>query len=123
MSAGNYQVAETDTPPPHQPSPDGASSATPPQRGSDWTVERARAYLARMDPKIADLFPDRLVNSEIGEIPEGMGGWLSFRYRKFSTKEHQPGKLGTWDTLNRSRPYAPVFNRPYRMAKLRKGYQ
>ncbi len=67
----NYQVAETDAPPPHQPSPDGSSSATPPQGGSDWTVERARAYLDRMDPKIADLFPDRLVVSDIGEIPEG----------------------------------------------------
>ena len=49
----NYQVAETDTPPPHQPTPDGSSSATPPQGGSDWTVERARAYLARIDPKIS----------------------------------------------------------------------
>ncbi len=67
----NYQVAETDAPPPHQPSPHGSPSATPPQGGSDWTVERARAYLDRMDPKIADLFPDRLVDSELGEIPEG----------------------------------------------------
>ena len=77
MSAGN-QVAETNAPPPHQPSPHGSPSATPPQGGSDWTVERARAYLDRMDPKIADLFPDRLVNSEIGEIPEGWAvGYLS----------------------------------------------
>ena len=37
----------------------------------EWTVERARAYLAGMDPQIADLFPDRLVDSELGEIPEG----------------------------------------------------
>ena len=67
----NYQVAETDAPPPYQPSPDGASSTTPPQGGSNWTVERARAYLDRMDPIIADLFPDRLVVSDIGEIPAG----------------------------------------------------
>ncbi len=50
----------------------------PPLRGSDWTVERARAYLDRMDPKIADLFPDKLVDSEIGEVPEGWEtGYLS----------------------------------------------
>ena len=28
-------------------------------------------YLDAMDPQIADLFPDRLVDSELGEIPEG----------------------------------------------------
>ena len=38
---------------------------------SDWTVERARAYLDSMDKDIVDLFPDRLVESELGEIPEG----------------------------------------------------
>ena len=38
---------------------------------TEWTVERARAYLAAMDPQIVDLFPDRLVDSELGEIPEG----------------------------------------------------
>ena len=58
-------------PPPHQPSPDGSASATPPQGGSDWSVERARAYLDRMDPNIAALFPDRFVDSELGPIPEG----------------------------------------------------
>ena len=67
----NYQVAETGAPPPHQPSPDGSASATPPQGGSDWSVERARAYLDRMDPKIADHFPDSLVVSDNGETPEG----------------------------------------------------
>ncbi len=48
-----------------EPSENGAASA------GEWTVNRARAYLAGMDPQIADLFPDRLVGSEIGEIPEG----------------------------------------------------
>ena len=59
-----------------------AALITPPPGGSDWTVERARAYLpaARglaqagldgMDASIADLFPDRLVDSELGPIPEG----------------------------------------------------
>ena len=39
-------------------------------RAGEWTVERARAYLDAMDPQIADLFPDRLVPSELGEVPE-----------------------------------------------------
>ena len=30
------------SPPPHQPSPDGSASATPPQGGSDWAWERGR---------------------------------------------------------------------------------
>ena len=46
-------------------------AATPPQGGSDWSVERARAYLDRMDPDIAALFPDNFVDSELGPIPEG----------------------------------------------------
>ena len=48
-----------------------SSLITPPSRGSDWTVERARAYLDGMDDSISDLFPDRLVDSELGPIPEG----------------------------------------------------
>ena len=39
----------------------------------DRSVERARAYLDRMDPNIAALFPDRFVDSELGPIPEGWG--------------------------------------------------
>ena len=46
-------------------------AATLPQGGSDWSVERARAYLDRMDPNIAALFPDRFVDSELGPIPAG----------------------------------------------------
>ena len=60
-------------PPPPQPAPEGLASSTPPQGGSDWRVDRARAYLSRMDPDIAVLFPDRFVDSELGEIPEGWG--------------------------------------------------
>ena len=45
--------------------------ATPPQGVGDWSVERANAYLDRMDPNIAALFPDRFVASELGPIPEG----------------------------------------------------
>ena len=61
------------SPPPPQPAPSGLASATPPPGGSDWTVERARAYLDGMDPSIAALFPDHFVDSELGEIPEGWG--------------------------------------------------
>ena len=34
-------------------------------------MERARAFLDSMDKDIVELFPDRLVDSELGEIPEG----------------------------------------------------
>ena len=58
-------------PPPQQPAPDGLAAATPPQGGSDWTVERAQAYLDGMDADIAALFPDSFVDSELGPIPAG----------------------------------------------------
>ena len=48
-----------------------AALRTPPADGSEWTVERARAFLDSMDNSVAELFPDRLVDSELGEIPEG----------------------------------------------------
>ena len=62
--------ATVQDPPPQQSAPNGLTTATPPQGGSDWSVERARAYLDRMPPNLADLFPDRLVDSELGPIPE-----------------------------------------------------
>ena len=46
-------------------------AATLPQGGSDWSVQRARAYLDRMDPDIAALFPDSFADSELGSIPAG----------------------------------------------------
>ena len=54
----------------HNTVPDGEPSANGAPAG-EWTVDRARSYLDAMDPQIADLFPDRLVDSEFGEIPEG----------------------------------------------------
>ena len=48
-----------------------AALASPPSDKSDWTVDRARAYLDSMDNRVIDLFPDKLVESELGEIPEG----------------------------------------------------
>ncbi|MCY3934377.1 MAG: restriction endonuclease subunit S [Chloroflexi bacterium] len=59
-----------------------AASATP---AGEWTTERAHAYLDAMDAQIVDLFPDRLVPSEIGEIPEkwevkAVGELVEFAY-------------------------------------------
>ncbi len=57
---------------PQQPVSGGLAVAAPAQEAHDWTVERARAYLAGMEPEIAALFPDRFVSSESGRmIPEG----------------------------------------------------
>ena len=63
--------AAVQDPPPQQSAPNGLTTATPPQGGSDWSVERARAYLDSLPQHLADLFPDRLVDSELGPIPEG----------------------------------------------------
>ena len=46
-------------------------TTTIPQGGSDWSIERARTFLDRMDPEIAALFPDSFVDSELGPIPAG----------------------------------------------------
>ena len=59
------------SPPPPQPSPAGSVSATPPPGGSEWTPERAHAYLDSMDDNIAALFPDSFEDSELGKIPKG----------------------------------------------------
>ena len=48
---------------------EGLSTRT--SSGSEWSVERARAYLDSMDENIVELFPDRLVESKLGQIPEG----------------------------------------------------
>ena len=48
-----------------------AALASPPSDNSVWTKEQARAYLDSMHDSVVDLFPDKLVDSELGEIPEG----------------------------------------------------
>ena len=63
--------AAVQPPPPQQSAPNGLTTATPPQGGSDWSVERARAYLDSLPQHLANLFPNRLVASELGPIPEG----------------------------------------------------
>ena len=64
-------LSQRGSPPPPQPSPDGSLSATPPPGGSEWTLERARAYLDSMDDDIMALFPDSFEDSELGKIPKG----------------------------------------------------
>ena len=109
-------------PPPPQPAPGGLASATPPQGGSDrtgkkaWTVERARAYLDRMDPSIAALFPDCFVDSELGEVPEGWGvgtlddmlELLSGGTPKTSVAEYWDGDI-PWYTAKDAPPPSDVF--------------
>ena len=72
---------------------------TPPQGGSDWSVERARAYLDRMDPNITALFPDRFVDSELGPIPAGwqvkaLGKLIKLAYGKaLKSEDRKNGKI------------------------------
>ena len=48
-----------------------AQGVTDGKESPGWTVKRAHAYLDKMDPSIAALFPNHFVDSELGEIPEG----------------------------------------------------
>ena len=76
--------------------------APPSQGGSDWSVERARGYLDRMDFKIAALFPDSFVDSALGPIPAGwevgmLGDMLCQRLERCRASEETA-----------SRPYVPI---------------
>ena len=74
----------------------------------DWFVDfgPTRAKMAGRDtglPKdIADLFPDRLVDSEIGEIPEGgtvgqLEDCLQLAYGKsLPAKQRKPGSVAVY---------------------------
>ena len=69
---------------------------TPSHGGSDWTVERARAYLDRMDPNIAALFPNSFVDSDLEPIPEGwevkaLGECATQRRRGVSPEQFDSG--------------------------------
>lgn len=89
--------AVTEHPPPAPPAPGGLAAPTPPQGGSDWTVERARAYLDGMDPKIAALFPDRFDDTTC--LPEHWEintteNYLELAYGKSLTaKTRRPGEV------------------------------
>ncbi len=75
-----------------------AALASPPSDASDWTAERARAYLDSMDDSVADLFPDRLVDSELGEIPEGWEvGVLDDAIRLLSGGTPRTSVANYWD--------------------------
>ena len=77
---------------------------------AEWTVESARDYLDAMDPRIVDLFPDRLVDSELGEIPER---WVATklarrdsdtRQQTHSTEQSSTGRSArAFSLLRRSR--------------------
>ena len=95
--------AVTENPPPQPPAPDGLTAPTPPQGGSDWTIERARAYLDGMSPEIAALFPDRFVDSELGKIPEGWSvGMLGDHIVNFDSKRIPVSKA---ERAKRQGPY------------------
>jgi len=95
--------AVTEHPPPAPPAPGGLAAPTPPPGGSDWTVERARAYLNGMDPKIAALFPDRFTDSELGKIPEGWKiGMLGDHVVNFDSKRIPVSKA---ERAKRQGPY------------------
>ena len=100
------------SPPPPQPAPSGLASATPPPGGSDWTVERARAYLDGMGPSIAALFPDRFVNSELGEIPEGWG------VGKLGDVAEHPRRGVQPNDINLETPYIALEHMPKRCIAL-----
>ena len=76
-----------------------AALASPPSENSNWTVDRAQAYLDSMDKDIVDLLPDKLVDSELGEIPEGwevkaVGELIDLAYGKaLKANDRKPGAI------------------------------
>ncbi len=99
-------------PPPPAPAPDGLASATPPPGGSDWTVERAQAYLDGIDPSIAALFPDRFVDSELGEIPKG------WEVGKLTDVAEHPRRGVQPNDINLETSYIALENMPKRCIAL-----
>ena len=81
--------------------------ASAPSEESDWTRERARAYLDRMDKNVVDFFPDQLVDSELGEIPEGwevkaLGELVDFAYGKaLKANDRKPGAIPVYGSNGR----------------------
>ena len=106
------------SPPPPQPSPADSVSATPPRGGSEWTPERARAYLDSMDDDIMALFPDSFEDSELGKIPKSWGIVpLSEIIEINPTRSLQKGEIAPYlDMANMpTRGHAPdiVIDRPF----------
>ena len=77
MAAFKHHALGYHSPAAGEPNSNGAAPA------GQWTVERARAYLSGLDRRIADLFSDRLVDSDLGNIPEG---WEVVRFSNLVTQ-------------------------------------
>ena len=75
-------------------------------------MERARAYLDGMDPGIAALFPDRFVDSELGEIPEGWG------VGKLGDVAEHPRRGVQPNDINLETPYIALEHMPKRCIAL-----
>ena len=89
-----------------------------PQGGSEWTPERARAYLDSMDDDIMALFPDSFEDSKLGKIPKGWGIVpLSEIIEINPTRSLQKGEIAPYlDMANMpTRGHAPdmVIDRPF----------
>ncbi len=89
-----------------------AAPITPPPGGSDWTVERARAYLDGMDPGIAALFPDSFVDSGLGEVP---AGW---EVGKLGDIAEHPRRGVQPNDINLETPYIALEHMPKRCIAL-----
>ena len=76
-------------------------------KGSDWTPERAQAYLAGMEPEIAALFPDSFAASELGPIPAGwavkpLGALIELAYGKaLKADQRQTGSVPVYGSNGR----------------------
>ncbi len=74
------------------------------QGAGAWPVARARAYLDRLEPEIAALFPDRFVDSELGPIPAGwavkpLGDLIELAYDKALKADTIVGRKGNPGTV------------------------
>ncbi|MCY4476579.1 MAG: restriction endonuclease subunit S [Gammaproteobacteria bacterium] len=80
-----------------------------------WSIERAAAYLDLMNPAITDLFPDSLIDSEIGKIPRGwdakkLGSFVcAVKGRSYRSKELRKSEtaLVTLKSFARGGGYRP----------------
>ena len=85
----------------------GNRTPLPLPKGGDWTVERAQAYLDRMEPETAALFPDRFEASELRLIPAGwevkpLGALIELAYGKaLKADQRQAGSVPVYGSNGR----------------------
>ena len=85
----------------------GNQTPLPLLKGSDWTAERAQAYLAGMEPEITALFPDSFAASELGPIPAGwevkpLGALVELAYGKgLKADQRQTGSVPVYGSNGR----------------------